>query len=500
MEKENNNLVKLTIGILVSNRIRYIRNVMEGIRPLLENIPSELIALDTKGAEGDGSIEIVKEYTKKIYPFVWCNDFAKARNTILEHARGEWFLVLDDDEVLDNVQELISFLSEENSSKYESGSFVLQNYDADGEYVVSNVIRLFRRREGTRFVGAVHEYVNDLKQPTRAFSTVIKHYGYAFKTLDEAQEHQKRNVSILWKELEKKGYTPHLCAQMTQELIYLESSTEEGLAFANKAISILGGESLLREPAAQYILFATVLYHLRKGETEQAIKQINSLTSNYPLLEITKLVLRGISAELALAQKDIISMMENAEQYIELWDWKQKHETEAAEQAVFCFPQYYTEEYYYRMLHIAAAAANELEYFKKAQNFWKRFCWQTEGVDASQYQQDLKETIQGYKRVQALKLQYPEVMQRLELLVQAESELTNIERQEENGSVVQEYKTLMTTLIKNVYVILQALLKEDSEGLLMLKKYMETSSGNEISKIKTIICQECRELLQKNDL
>ena len=86
--------IKLTVGILVSNRKQYIRNVMEALQPLLRAIPSELIIVDTKGADSDGSIDIVREYTDKIYPFTWCNDFAVARNVCLEHARGEWFLCL----------------------------------------------------------------------------------------------------------------------------------------------------------------------------------------------------------------------------------------------------------------------------------------------------------------------------------------------------------------------------------------------------------------------
>ena len=101
--------IKLTIGLLVSNRIKYIRQVMEALKPLLDAVPSELIAVDTKGEDSDGSIEVVKEYTDKVYPFTWCNDFAAARNVTFEHARGEWYMYLDDDEVFDDVQEIIDF-------------------------------------------------------------------------------------------------------------------------------------------------------------------------------------------------------------------------------------------------------------------------------------------------------------------------------------------------------------------------------------------------------
>ena len=97
----------LTISLLVSNRKDTIRKCMESIKPLLEALPSELIAVDTGCT--DGSIEIVKEYADLIVNFPWCHDFAAARNAGLEKAQGEWFLYLDDDEWFEDVTEIIQF-------------------------------------------------------------------------------------------------------------------------------------------------------------------------------------------------------------------------------------------------------------------------------------------------------------------------------------------------------------------------------------------------------
>ena len=89
----------VTISLLVSNRKDTIRKCLDSIRPLLEAVPSELIVVDTVGPKNsDGSLEIAKEYTEKIVHFDWCNDFAAARNAGLKHAKGEWFLFIDDDE------------------------------------------------------------------------------------------------------------------------------------------------------------------------------------------------------------------------------------------------------------------------------------------------------------------------------------------------------------------------------------------------------------------
>ena len=170
--------IKLTIGMLVSNHKEYIRKAMEALQPLLKAVPSELIVIDTKGAGTDGSIEIVREYTDKIYPFTWCNDFSAARNFCLEHARGEWFLYQDDDEWFDDVQEFIDFFTSGESETYFSGYYYTRDYHADGTYSMAIAGRMVRRTVNTRFVGRVHETFNEVfapkLKPSKPLSSEIK--------------------------------------------------------------------------------------------------------------------------------------------------------------------------------------------------------------------------------------------------------------------------------------------------------------------------------------
>ena len=92
---------QLSISILVSNHIDTVRKCLESVKPLLDRLRAELIVVDTGST--DGSIDVAKEYTDKIIPFVWCNDFSAARNVGLKAAHGEWFLYLDDDEWFDDI-------------------------------------------------------------------------------------------------------------------------------------------------------------------------------------------------------------------------------------------------------------------------------------------------------------------------------------------------------------------------------------------------------------
>lgn len=486
--------IKLTIGILVSNRIQYIRRVMEGIKPLLGTIPSELIIIDTKGAYGDGSIEIVKEYTDKIYPFVWCNDFSKARNLVFEHAQGEWFLQLDDDEVLDNTADLISFFHSNEYNNYNCGSFYLRNYEADGTYTTNMLTRLFRLSETTRYIGAVHEYINDARPPVKQFSCVIHHYGYAFKTLEEACQHQERNVSILKQELERSGYTPHLCAQMTQELIYLETSTDEGFQFARNALSILKNANQLLDPSAQYIMYATVLYYIRKQDILLAKEQIQRITEQYPLTEVTQLVFHGIGATLALDEKNIEDMLFHASSYITLWDWVKSHPAEASSCMIFNFPQYCEDAYYHKILHISAAAANQLECFKTAYEFWERLPLDTSGFDSKPYETDLNVTLLGLKRVQLLHKKQPELLQQIELLEQAQTQ-ANVLSTSGQAALAKEYLTAMQQLLSVLNSTICTLLGEGSQTACLLK-----SDSCDVAELKNSFLQEASELINKNPL
>ena len=57
----------------------------------------------------------VREYTDNIVSFDWCDDFAAARNAGLEHAKGEWFLYLDDDEWFEDVTTIIDFFQSDRT-------------------------------------------------------------------------------------------------------------------------------------------------------------------------------------------------------------------------------------------------------------------------------------------------------------------------------------------------------------------------------------------------
>lgn len=94
---------KLTLCMIVKNEERYISRCLSSVQDIVD----EIVIADT-GSQ-DNTKDICKSFQARVFDFEWENDFAKARNYALQHAEGDWILMLDADEELD--QETGRFLT-----------------------------------------------------------------------------------------------------------------------------------------------------------------------------------------------------------------------------------------------------------------------------------------------------------------------------------------------------------------------------------------------------
>ena len=239
MQKMKEQKPILSISLLVSNRIDTIRKCMESIRPILEQIPTELIAIDTVGEKTDGSIEIVKEYTNQIYYFKWCNDFSAARNEGLKRAKGEWFLFLDDDEWFHDVVDIIHFFQSGEYKKFNSATYKIHDYRSKGEhYSVGRLSRMVKLEKNTKFCGVVHEYLTPMYLPCKDLESFIYHYGYVFDTEEKAKKHTERNLSLLLPEFEKNPQDMRLRLQVIQEYMCLKEDEAKAEALCKETFEM----------------------------------------------------------------------------------------------------------------------------------------------------------------------------------------------------------------------------------------------------------------------
>ena len=117
--------MKLTIGMIVKNEEKMLDKCLSQIKPILDNVDSELIITDTGST--DGTVKIAERFTDNILHFDWIGDFAAARNHGLKKAKGEWFMFLDADEVFVSCDGIIDFFNSGEYLKYNSASYIIRN-------------------------------------------------------------------------------------------------------------------------------------------------------------------------------------------------------------------------------------------------------------------------------------------------------------------------------------------------------------------------------------
>lgn len=226
----------VTISMLISNRIDTVEKCFESFRPLLEQIPSEFIAVDTVGDEkSDGSVDIARKYADKIVHFEWCDDFAAARNAGLKEARGKWLIYLDDDEWFDDAGPLIDFFSKpELYENYDRVSMMEHSYTSASqiEYNSSSFSRISVLTPGAKFVNPVHELLKGIvyRNEYNIKETFVHHVGYIGKLSNKKTE---RNRKIMDNELEKNPDNLHL---WLQQIAGVGSNENEVLELSEEAV------------------------------------------------------------------------------------------------------------------------------------------------------------------------------------------------------------------------------------------------------------------------
>ena len=90
----------LSVCIITKNEERALRQCLEK----LKEYEFELVVVDTGST--DGTVSMASEYTKAIYEFPWCDDFAKAKNFAIDKASNEYILCIDSDELIQEINVL----------------------------------------------------------------------------------------------------------------------------------------------------------------------------------------------------------------------------------------------------------------------------------------------------------------------------------------------------------------------------------------------------------
>lgn len=176
--------------MIVKNEEKKLEEFLFSIRDFVD----EIIVVDTGST--DNSKDIALKFTSKVYDFKWNDDFAAARNFSISKAKGDWILVLDPDEVIDE-KDLVKIkkIIEKYDKDFLGYRLIQKTFYNNKVISVRGICRLFRNDKRIKFIYPVHETVREsIKKLGRIGKSgiIIKHYlklnedkkNYYLKLLD----------------------------------------------------------------------------------------------------------------------------------------------------------------------------------------------------------------------------------------------------------------------------------------------------------------------------
>ncbi|MDE7172641.1 MAG: glycosyltransferase [Oscillospiraceae bacterium] len=244
----------LSIGIIFKNEIRCLERCLKSLQPLRDALPCEVVMADT-GAT-DGSRDVAERYADIVFDFPWINDFAAARNAVMERCSGEWYMTIDCDEWVDpNIEGFVAFLT--TDKQFDFASVIIRNYstpqlDEEGGYSDFLAVRLLRMSTGVRYEGTIHEhwpYAGDLRT-MMIRNALFHHDGYAYQDPAKQKEKQERNMKLLREQLK----------QDPDNLIILTQCIESGDGLPEQEDYLRRAMAGVDEKWSQWELFGPVIY------------------------------------------------------------------------------------------------------------------------------------------------------------------------------------------------------------------------------------------------
>jgi glycosyltransferase involved in cell wall biosynthesis len=223
----------LSAAMIVKNEENDLTECLES----LKNIVDQIVIVDTGST--DKTKEIALAYGAEVHDFVWCDDFAIARNESLKYATGQWILYIDADERLSPdsqsfIRKLIS------DAKPEIGGFIttiISKYTEDDGSIATykgKYPRLFRNLgyPDLHFFGKIHEQISPSIYE-KGFDIIeseiiINHEGYA---ISKAEMNLKvgKNLNILTEHIRQEpenGYTWYQLGNTLYQMKMYEKAIE----------------------------------------------------------------------------------------------------------------------------------------------------------------------------------------------------------------------------------------------------------------------------------
>ncbi len=165
----------------------------------------EIVLVDTGST--DRTVAIAESFGAKVLHFPWCDDFSAPRNHGIQAATGDWILVLDADEfVQDGGCERIRALVQNPRALGYHLHFV--NVYGAGKTLGVMMVRLFRNLPGIAYENVIHEQVtpslqrlgSELGLVLGSADVEVEHHGYSAAVMDSRGKNE-RNERLFQKQM-----------------------------------------------------------------------------------------------------------------------------------------------------------------------------------------------------------------------------------------------------------------------------------------------------------
>lgn len=175
-----------------------VKNEEKNLPGLLDSISGcfdEIHITDTGST--DKTVEIAQSHGCIVHHFQWVNDFSVARNYSFEHAKTDYLMWMDGDDVLTNKEAFLQWRD------YAMGlcDYWLATYDyasdKQGKPIVSFAReRVFRRAIGPKWRYFVHEGVPPVAETTKSIQYITTWKITHKRTIEDIQKDKFRNIKL----------------------------------------------------------------------------------------------------------------------------------------------------------------------------------------------------------------------------------------------------------------------------------------------------------------
>jgi len=181
--------------MIVRDEERFLGKCLTSLRDLVD----EVVIGDT--GSRDKSPEIARDHGASVFDIPWKDNFAAARNAVIDRARGQWILAIDADERLRPFSKKDLFSALHDTSKWAFYSMLRHKRNWTPYWV----LRVFRNDRRIRYRGRIHENIReglervlfDERGGVGHLDIVLDHFGYEG---DQAHKY-RRNFPLILQEL-----------------------------------------------------------------------------------------------------------------------------------------------------------------------------------------------------------------------------------------------------------------------------------------------------------